>query len=461
MTLRVLLLCDDRPTHAATLLDHIRALSMDSRHTVFKLNSRNWPYEHCIDFDVFDVVVIHYSIAIIYETYLPEVVREKLRAFEGLKVLFIQDEYRQVSTYIDAMLDLGVGMVFTSVPEMNIPGIYGRLLAKGVRMVPTLTGYADSKLAARPVRALAARPLDVIYRGRPCPFELGHLAREKVTIAERFNEHAGRLARPGLKCDIDWREQARIYGDGWVDFMSSGRACLGTESGASIVDHDGSLQAAVEVYRDEHRNATYEEVHANFLSAHEGNLLINTISPRAFEAICLRTVLILHPGEYSKVLQPWIHYIPLAKDFSNFEEVAGLLHDTGYLEAMADRAYRDIILNGTWLTSHFTVEVDDTIEDEYRTHEFRRLVRRRDRQDIDAWRQSLEQAVAALGQMAPEPVVMNLAPSIESGIAPLPVDQATPAGNNRRDRPMALTLVLPGKFARLLRELRRMFWFRT
>jgi hypothetical protein len=396
MKLRILLLCDDRPSHAGTLLDHIRALSEDSRHAVFKLNPRGWPYVRCIDFDLFDVVVIHYSIAIIYETYLPEVIRAKLRMFGGLKVLFIQDEYRQVSTYVDAMLELGVNVVFTSVPESSIPAVYDRLLARGVRMVPTLTGYADWKLAEMTVRSIAERPLDVVYRGRPCPFELGNLAREKVTIAERFNECAARLAEPGLKCDIDWREEARIYGGDWIEFMSSGRACLGTESGASILDHDGSLQTQVDAYRAKHPEATYEDVHEKLLVPYEGNVVINTISPRTFEAISLRTALVLHPGQYSGVLQPWVHYIPLLKDFSNFDQVVELLQDVNYLEAMRERAYHDVIRTGKWLNSHFTEEVDGILEAEFDAHLHRRQMHERAQFDVEAWRRSLEQAVAEL-----------------------------------------------------------------
>ena len=254
VTLRVLLLADVRPDGldfigrrlAGTMLDHIDALSRRSRHHVYCLNPRGWNAPQTIEFDTFDVLVIHYSISIIDDTYLPPVFRERIRAFPGLKVIFIQDEYRQVNTYVDSMINLGVHVLFTCVPEVSIDAVYPRLRDRGVKIVPTLTGFVSDELAMRPRRPLRERPLDVVYRGRIVPYELGDLGNEKVEIAKRFMDEAKRY---GLAVDIDWREEARIYGDRWIDFMSSGRATLGTESGASIVDFDGSIAAAVEAYR--------------------------------------------------------------------------------------------------------------------------------------------------------------------------------------------------------------------
>ncbi|MBT8506740.1 hypothetical protein B1F79_04690 [Coxiella-like endosymbiont of Rhipicephalus sanguineus] len=47
----------------------------------------------------------------------------------------------------------------------------------------------------------------------------------------------------------------------------------------------------------------------------------NQISPRHFEAVATKTLQILYEGEYSNILKPWVHYVPLKKDYSNFDEV--------------------------------------------------------------------------------------------------------------------------------------------
>lgn len=113
---RVLLLADVRPDGLdfvgrlipGTMLDHINAVSVSSRHHVYCLNPRGWTSPDTIQFDEFDALVVHYSISIIHDRYLPPILRERIRAFLGLKVLFIQDEYRQVNAYVDRMIDLGI-----------------------------------------------------------------------------------------------------------------------------------------------------------------------------------------------------------------------------------------------------------------------------------------------------------------------------------------------------------------
>ena len=52
-----------------------------------------------------------------------------------------------------------------------------------------------------------------------------------------------------------------------------------------------------------------------------------TISPRNFEAAAFRVCQILYEGHYSGVMEPMRHYIPLRKDFSNFDEVVERFRD--------------------------------------------------------------------------------------------------------------------------------------
>lgn len=358
MPYRILLLADPAPGHAGTVLDHIEALSTDSRHYVYVINPLGWALPDTIAFDEFDIVVIHYSIAIIHLEYLPTPFRNRIRAFRGPKAIFIQDEYRDVNAYTASMLDLGIDVVFTCVPDDAIDAVYRPLHEAGVEVIPTLPGFVPDALTKHPVRPLADRSLDIIYRGRSLPYELGELAREKtrigVGVKRRAEEH-------GLTVDIEWCEAARIYGPAWPNFISSGRAMLGTESGASIVDFDGHLATEVKAYREATRYADYHEVAETILRPYEGKVVIKTIPPRAFEAICLGTALVLFPGHYSGILTPGRHYIPLEKDFSNIDEVARLLRDLPFLEHLTRVARADIVDSGRYSFATFTRQVDETM----------------------------------------------------------------------------------------------------
>ena len=359
---RILLFCDDRRGHANTVLDHIDAFRRFSRHQIRTFNPKAMKRSVALDLDEFDVVVVHYSVILSDPIYLSPHFREKLARYRGLKVQFIQDDYRWVDRATAAARDAGINVLFTVAPKAAAGQLYDKSLP-GVRLVQTLTGYVPDNLLAREITPLAKRPLDVGYRARDLPFWYGALSREKALIGRRFVE----LAPPyGLRCDIAWREESRIYGGRWVDFMSSCRATLGCESGASIADFDGGAERAVRAYLRSHPGAPYEEVHDAVLRPYEGNVVVNVVSPRVFEAASLGTALIMFPGQYSGVVAPGEHYIALEKDFSNMKEVVAQLQDDGVVSAITKRAYDDLIRSGRFSYAAFVEQFDQVIDDEAR-----------------------------------------------------------------------------------------------
>ena len=90
-------------------------------------------------------------------------------------------------------------------------------------------------------------------------------------------------------------------------------------------------------------SASYDTVHQKFLSSCEDNIYYRMITPRSFEAISMKTVQIMYPGEYSGILEPWKHYIPMERDFSNLNNVIETLANDELLQEIADRAYIEII----------------------------------------------------------------------------------------------------------------------
>jgi hypothetical protein len=353
----MLMLCRRTRREAGNVAQHITALQRLSRHDVHVLNPVDRP-DACalLDLDEFDVVVVHYTIAVTIERYLPGVLRDKISRFDGLKVQFIQDEYRWIDAVTARMRELGIGLLYTCVPEREVPKVYGSV--PGLRTITTLPGYVPEELVGRSTPPVGERSVDVGYRGRMIPYWLGRLAYEKVAIGRGF---AQRAAEYGLRVDISSAEGDRIYGEAWNRFMSSCRATLGTESGASIADFDGSIERDAKEYLARHAQASFEEVEQAVLAPHEGNVIINTVSPRLFEAAALRTAMVLFPGEYSGAVEPWTHYLPLEKDFSNIAEVAERVRDTAALHEMAERAHADLVASGRYSLARFVADFDDEI----------------------------------------------------------------------------------------------------
>jgi hypothetical protein len=357
---RILLLCDDRRGHANTVIDHMEAFSRFSRHEVRTFNPKSLRRSVALDLDDFDVIVIHYSVVLSSPLYISPHFLETLRRFRGLKVQFIQDDYRWVDRATAAARDAGINVLFTVAPEPAASRLYDKSLP-GVRRVETLTGYVPDNLRSRALKPLHERAIDIAYRARDLPYWLGRLSREKAVIGQRFLELAPAY---GLRCDIAWREHERIYGSQWIDFVSSSRATLGTESGASIADFDGSAEMAVRSYLRTHPAAPFEEVHEAVLQPYEGNVVVNVISPRVFEAASLGTALVMFPGHYSGIVSRGEHYIALEKDFSNMDDVVAQLRDDDLVSAMTARVHDELIESGRWGYASFIADFDRVVDEE-------------------------------------------------------------------------------------------------
>jgi hypothetical protein len=361
--LNVLLLCSlaSRDSKADTHTSHINAFERHSRHNVFRL-SNTGPLPSRLDLERFDVVVIHYSIWVTSESHLPGSAATRIAEFPGLKVQFRQDEFFTVDAMSGAMRRLGIDVLYTCVPPAELDKVYLPQALPDARRITTLTGFVPDEMLARKVAPIAERPLDVSYRASKPPYALGELAVEKWRIVPRFLEAT---ARHGLVTDLAYGEEQRLFGEEWIALLASSKCTLGAESGASVFDFTGEIQRAVERYLAEHPQAGFEEVRDRIFAAEEGRIRVNQISPRCFEAAALRTAMILYEGEYSGILEPWRHYVPLKKDFSNIEEVVAAIRNPPLLQAMVDRAYREIALNPAYSHRHFIAGFDDAIEQEF------------------------------------------------------------------------------------------------
>lgn len=370
--LRVLLLCVRPRRNAATIADHIEAFPRYSRHAVDVVDNLPAMYGSLggripalpgyLDLSLYDVLVLHYSNYLPSPQHLNEATKSRIAAYRGLKVLLLQDEYRAVNAMHELIRNLGIHVLYTCVPESEHEKVYPASRLPGLRCVTNLTGYVPERLLGWPVVRRADRNIDVGYRARKLPFWLGSLAAEKWQIAPKFIQAT---QGQGLRLDLSYREQDRLYGDAWTDFLMRCRTMLGVESGASVFDFTGELQATVEAYERDHPAATFEEIQQKFLAAHEGRIRLNQISPRCFEAAALRTGMVLYEGEYSGILQPWRHFIPLKKDFSNMDAVVAAIRDERFLSEMTDRAYDEIAQNRRYSYGGYIDGFDAVIEEEH------------------------------------------------------------------------------------------------
>ncbi|MBM3489277.1 MAG: hypothetical protein FJX68_02335 [Alphaproteobacteria bacterium] len=352
--LNVLLLHDRQPRLAGTVDQHVAALANRSRHKVVGLKMLG-DLPAGLDLAAFDAIVLHYTLVACHDAYVSPATRARLAAAPGVKAAFIQDEYRFVDRTVAALCAIGLDLLFTCVPEPEIEKVYPAERLPGVVKRNVLTGYVDESLLGRPVLALRDRPVDVGYRARKVPAWLGGFGQEKWAIGVRFGQDA---PAHGLKVDLAYREEERLYGQAWIDFMTGCKATLGTESGASVFDFSGEVQRQVEAALLADPDLPFETLQERYFKHLEGLIRLNQISPRCFEAAALKTLMILYEGEYSGRLTAWRHYLPLNKDHSNMAEIAAALRDLPRCQAMVDCAYEEVALAPANSFRQHVAEVD-------------------------------------------------------------------------------------------------------
>jgi hypothetical protein len=361
------LLLYHRPTHSwyrgpATFREHVHALKRYSRYPVWEVNT-DYGFPPGLERVRPGAIILHYSLfgsgVYMFDERLLDWLSRQTNAF---KVAFFQDEYYFCQKRFGFVNEFGVDLVFTHVAPRHIPDVWGRYTPRA-RARFNLPGYVDDEMVAaarRFARADEKRDIDVGYRGRPLPAHMGAGSQEKKLIGDRFKELA---AGTGLRLDIDTSIEGRIYGDNWYRFLGRSRATLGVESGVSYIDLDDEVHAEYVRHRAAGHEPTLEDLQAGALGRWDGNIPYRTLGPRHFEAAAFRVCQVLFEGEYSGVMQPMVHYIPLAKDFSNFDEVVVALSDAPLRRRIADRAYEDMIASGRYSYASFIGELDRELLD--------------------------------------------------------------------------------------------------
>src|SRR4051794_28487403 len=105
--LETLLICDYRENIAATVREHINALTNLSRHHI-RMVSMLGDLPSGLNLEHFDLVVIHYSLVACKNSDFSASSRHKLRGFTGLKAAFVQDDYRFVDATVSAFQEIGI-----------------------------------------------------------------------------------------------------------------------------------------------------------------------------------------------------------------------------------------------------------------------------------------------------------------------------------------------------------------
>jgi hypothetical protein len=340
-------------TTRSNLLDSLYSLRRYTHHRVAYLNIAARGIPRWVARRPWDVIVFHtlfFSRKFEREQQLALFERAMpLAANAAHKVLTPQDEFINSDIVCDFARRIGAHTICSVQPVTAWPAVYGTLDGSRIHVRAILTGYLDPGRVADCARFLAPgheRPIDVGYRtiGKPVPW-FGRHGFLKQTIAQAFTPA---LAAAGLRHDISTEDRDALAGSAWYDFLGRCRYTLGVEGGTSILDQDGRIKQCSDAYLRQHPQAEFEQIEASAFPGVDGSFAGFAVSPRHLEACMTGTCQILTEGDYSGVLEPHVHYIPVAKDLSNVDAVVRQIGDEAWRRRIVDNAYRDIVLSGRY-----------------------------------------------------------------------------------------------------------------
>ena len=364
----LLLICFYDPFSISTVPEVVAFIQSESCYSITVINM----FEHrqdsgylklspYINIDKFSGIIIHNSVSYNIDNLrsLDTLTKRKLKDFEGIKVIFKQDEnyrFRELSDYIE---EVRFDILFTCLPESNINQIYPVDKVGNLRIVRMLTGYVTPTLREFSPNTLS-RHLDIGYRGSIQPLSFGRLAFEKRKIGE---DVVRLLSGRNLSIDISSKWEDRFGGESWFEFLRSCKATLGTESGASIFDLCGDLEERCRKIEKRigpfREDIGYAEAYLSELADLEDNIHYHQVSPRHFEAAATGTLQLLYPGKYSGIFEPKKHFFPLERNYSNLEQAVELILDDSRREEITLAAYEEIIQNKKWWIESFVQLMDE------------------------------------------------------------------------------------------------------
>ncbi|MGD2253157.1 MAG: hypothetical protein PVF70_09625 [Anaerolineales bacterium] len=349
--------------NAPTIGTHVKSFERYSRFKVWPVNTAHGFPPFLKRFQ-FQIILLHYSV---FASRKYRIGQAFLRYLEGsdssYKIAFFQDEHQFCQQRFAFINRYGLDCVYTLVEPAQFAATYEEY-TQVPRLVSNIPGYVDDELIdlARELhKPDHERTIDVSYRGRRLAFYMGKGSQEKFEIGEQFRSRAADL---GLRLDIEVDISKRIYGRGWFEFLADSRAGLGVESGVSVFDVDDQVYPQYEKLMAENPKISFEEMSERVLLPYEDNIYYRTISPRHFEMAAFRVTQILYEGDYSGILKPMVHYIPLKKDFSNFDDVIRMFKDQELRKELTENAYRDLIASRHYSYRRFMQGFDQGLLEE-------------------------------------------------------------------------------------------------
>lgn len=264
-------------------------------------------------------------------TALP-VLRSVVDALDGASAVRIAcplDEFLANGSLNDIIDQARVDRVYSAAPPAIWPDLYPSAHRRGA-VSAMLTAYFDDGLYRLPeASASSNRRLWLGYRTCEVDPRFGAIGALKAEIGVRA---AAWAVSRGLATDVRGVGQGIKLGDEWLRFLRRTRVTVGVEGGADILDRDGQLASAHRTGQDTPPSGRMSRP-----------LGLRALSPRHIEAVACGVAQVLVEGDYSGVLEPHRHYLPVRSDLSDLEAQLEKALDDNTVAGLVDNARADLL----------------------------------------------------------------------------------------------------------------------
>ncbi len=245
-------------------------------------------------------------------------------------VYFVGNEYKLMPEKMAFAEHLETRLLVTQIAVPDVHRLYADRL--GCRTLFLPNAVADP-IAFPPGPPLPMRKINVGYRAYDSIKYLGH--DDRRAIADIVGPAA---AAQGLVCDISLDPAKRFAAAEWVRFLHECRTQLGVESGTDYFELDDCSRLKGNALEAENPEIDLDTYHRLVFGSYKDRVSGRTITSRHLECATTRTPMVMFAGAYCGVFEADKHYISVARDGSNIDEVLSRIADVGHCAEIAARA---------------------------------------------------------------------------------------------------------------------------
>jgi hypothetical protein len=286
----------------------------------------------------FDVIILLHSV-FSNSCYLQGTLLKQIQKNNAPKVYFIGNEYKLIPEKMDFCTQLPVRFFVTQKSDPKAQALYQKRL--GCKVIGLPGAGLDSDIFY-PQLPYADRPIDIGFRAYNEPLYFGH--QERRDLADHFLKKQAE----NWVLDIAMDHEQRFSQIDYAYFLNQCKAQLATEAGKDYMELDDSIRLQTNAFLAQHSNVTIQDIQKAIFNNLPPSPSGRSISGRNIEAAGTKTLQIMFVGHYSGYFKPNQHYLSIAKDFSNINQVLEQFKDPKVCTEIIENAFEVVVQQLTY-----------------------------------------------------------------------------------------------------------------